>query len=282
MKCRVCGRKATTRRHDKAADPCRSVLSTVYGIAVDTESAEIYPPEVCNSCYLVLRRASAQADPGRVLKIVSWEPHTDACPTCSMEGAAGRPKKLKRGRPSDTDEQYMGRNIIRAISDIGTIEFADFPLTQDMFLPSPYLTFFVCQCCQCMPGKPLEILTCRHYLCVSCIISGCNEGTVACTCNNLTLCAEQLCAPAEMAMAVMGGLLLRCNRCAEVMELRHLMAHLRSSCHVTEIPPPSKITVDQLMRRFPSKMDTHTTALVVEHLIPAIGQVTFTSPKGKV
>ena len=165
MKCRVCGRRATTRRHNKSADPCRSVLSTVYGIAVDTESPEIYPPEVCNSCYLILRRASVQADPGRVLNVVSWLPHTDSCPTCSTEGTVGRPKKLKRGRPSDSDEQYVGRNIIRAISNIVTVEFADFPLTQAMFLPSPYLAFCVCQWCHCVPGRPIETLTCRHYLC---------------------------------------------------------------------------------------------------------------------
>ena len=71
-------------------------------------------------------------------------------------------------------------------------------------------------------------------------------------------------------------------QCEEVMELRHLMTHLRSSCHVTEIPPPALISVDQMIRRVPSKMDTHTTGLVVEHLIPATGQVTFASPKGKV
>ena len=110
-KCRVCARKLLTRQHDKNKDPAKTVLFRVYGLSVEAESAEIFPPSICNSCFLVLRRASIQGDTGPILKIHSWSPHGESCEVCTAS-TGGRLKKKHRGRPSDSDPEYMARNLV--------------------------------------------------------------------------------------------------------------------------------------------------------------------------
>ena len=151
-----CGKKAILRTHDKRSEPSKTVLSCVYGISVETETEDIFPPRLCNSCFLCLRRSSLSGDNAPILNVSSWTPHSDACPVCTSD-SGGRPKK-KRGRPSDADEQYIIRNILQTISRLSehTQQFADFPLEKSMFLPSPHTDYLACQICQCIPSRPIE------------------------------------------------------------------------------------------------------------------------------
>lgn len=272
--CRVCGRKATTRKHNKQKDPCKSVLLKVYGLSVDTESDDIYPPEVCNSCFLVLRRASIEGDSAPILSHHIWSPHTDSCQLCLARCSGGRPRKRKRGRPSDADSNYITRKFNRMISTLHTPKYTNFPLNKYLFLPSPFLNDLVCKCCQCVPNEPVEFLTCRHYVCLSCIQETNNFGQIHCPCNGSTLGPEQLIVPSALVLNMIGSLLVRCNKkCSEVMELRHFMSHIESDCSLTEVPPPSKITVQHILNHEPSRppsiMETHTKRMLAEKLLPS-------------
>lgn len=288
-RCRVCGRKATTRQHDKKMDPCRAMLSRVYGIIVESESDDIFPPFICNSCYLVLRRAHIEGDTGPILNIHSWSPHGDACQVCSESGPGRQKKTVSRGRPSDDNPQYISRNIVRKLSTIQTPQFVeDVPLEKFLFLPFPFIDHLLCQICHCIPNKPIELLTCRHYLCASCIGNISKSGSLACPCSStVNILPDQLCAPSEFVQKMMGSLLVRCTqKCGQVVQLHHLKSHLQSKCTQTEIPPPNTVTVEQLLlkdpEREPSLMVSHTMGLVAENMLASGDHLTVRSSKGKV
>jgi len=52
-------------------------------------------------------------------------------------------------------------------------------------------------------------------------------------------------------LQLFGSLLIQCDKadCAEVMELKHFMAHITSSCQHTMVPHPSTVSVDQLLHK---------------------------------
>ena len=286
-KCRVCARKATSKPHNKNSDICKRILSSVYGVDVEGESEEVFPPSICNSCFLVLRRASIENDKGPILMVHSWLPHGELCEVCAPSNA-GRKKKTTRGRPSDSDPQYISRNIIRKINTIQTTVFAEEgSLENTLFLPSPFLDYLLCKHCHCIPYQPIELLTCRHYLCTPCIRDILKLGTISCPCSEVNLTPDQLCAPSELTLNIMGSLLIRCNmKCGQVLELKHLKAHLQSNCTKSEIPPPYSITVEQLLVKYPDRepplMVTHTMGLLTEKMLPSGGHLTCRSSSGKV
>ncbi len=286
-KCRVCARKVTNKLHDKKSNLCKTALSKVYGVDVETEPEEVFPPSICNSCFLVLRRASMEADKGPILTVHSWSPHGESCELCAPS-SAGRKKKWNRGRPNDSDPQYISRNIIRKINTIQTKVFAEeVPLDRSLFLPFPFLDALLCKYCHCIPHQPIELLTCRHYLCTPCIRNILKSGTISCPCNEVTLAPDQLCAPSELTLNIMGSLLIQCNRkCGQVIQLQHLTSHLQSNCSRMEIPPPSSITAEQLLVSYPDRepplMVTHTMGLLTEKMLPSGGHLTCRSSTGKV
>ena len=84
----------------------------------------------------------------------------------------------------------------------------------------------------------------------------------------------------------MGSLLLRCDHCSEIMELQHLSSHNLSSCSKTEIPPTSKISLEQLLCQEigdkQSVMEQQAMGMLAEKLFPSSGPLTCRTPKGKV
>ena len=78
-KCRVCGNKPKGYKHNKNSDACQGILSSVFGLDVAAESDEIYPPVVCNSCYLTMRELEKAKQKGAAratnLVLYSWTPH---------------------------------------------------------------------------------------------------------------------------------------------------------------------------------------------------------------
>lgn len=79
--CRVCGNKPKRYKHDKSSDACQGVLSSVFSLDVTSESDDIYPPVVCNSCYLTMKEIERSKQKGEVratnLTLHSWTPHAE-------------------------------------------------------------------------------------------------------------------------------------------------------------------------------------------------------------
>lgn len=171
------------------------------------------------------------------------------------------------------------------LGNLRTPKFADTPLSQSHFLPSPYIENLTCKLCHCLPDHPVHILSCHHLMCVSCIQSRCEEQELHCPCNNTPLSDDLLMEPTDLELKVLGCLLLACpSGCGEVLELDELLKHQASSCNVTPVPPPSKISVQQLLEleSSTSQLRTQTMSLLAEELVPSSGVATCRSSTGKV
>ena len=273
--------------HSKYSQKCASLFFTLLKIRVTTESEDIFPPVVCNSCYLTLKKT--KEDETNILttplSMFAWEPHNDLCDLCLVvggESSGGRPKRKRKGRPRDDEPTFQRRNVIGRIGDIDSPEFATFRLDRSLFLPSPYLDDLSCYNCHCIANQPVEVTTCHHHLCMECM----KGGLMACPCNENTFLAEHINSPSPLTLKLLGSLLVHCNNtdCVEVMELKHLMAHISSSCQHTTVPPPSSITVSQLLHQGSkeSLMASHTMGLIAETAVPSSGHITFKSQLGKV
>ena len=278
-RCRVCARKPTGYMHKKESPICQSLLSSLLNINATSEPEDVFPPVVCNSCYIVMKKTKEEGIDFALTSITvhTWEPHSDLCQLCLESPSGGRPKKRKKGRPSEDDPTYQRRKIARRLEELGTSELD--PLPRSLFLDCPYLDDLACHHCNHITSQPVEVATCRHHLCTSCIKDG-----VACPCGSgNTLHVDDLAEPSPVVLKIIGSLLLHCsNNCGEVMELRHLLTHLSSKCENTTVPSPSKISVRQLLDGPQTFMQTHAMGLVAEKLVPSNGPVTCRSSSGKV
>ena len=98
----MCGRKPKGYVHSKYSKKCESLLSTLLNISVTTESDDIFPPVVCNSCYITVKKA--KEDDTNILTTTigqfAWEAHNDLCEICLEVGgdsSGGRPRGRGRG-----------------------------------------------------------------------------------------------------------------------------------------------------------------------------------------
>ena len=107
------------------------------------------------------------------------------------------------------------------VAEIDQPQFVNFQLQPSYFLPNSMLN---CLSCSCIPNQPLEIATCRHYICVPCIVSSCGSGSsLLCNCNGRSILPHHLCIQSPVVMKVFSSLLVRCkNDCGEVMQLKDL------------------------------------------------------------
>ena len=253
-KCKVCGNKPKGYKHNKNSDACQGILSSVFGLDVAAESDEIYPPVVCNSCYLTMRELEKAKQKGAAratnLVLYSWTPHREESCPCSMVSRGGKPVKKKRkleikGRPSS---ENINHAVMSKIAEFNIAPYIDSPLLPTYFLPNSMLDDLICQRCACIPNQSVEVLTCRHFLCAQCILSVCETNTPLYCCTTSPITAHQLSLPSPLVVKLLDSLLVQCkNGCGEIMELKHLKNHLKSNCTTIEIPPPSKITVDNLL-----------------------------------
>ena len=283
----MCGRKPKGYVHSKYSAKCESLLSTLLKISVAIESDDIFPPVVCNSCYITLKKAK-EDDADIVTTTICpfvWEPHSDVCQLCldfGGDSSGGRPKRKRKGRPRDDEPSFQRRKVMGRVTDLDSPEFADFPLDKCLFLPSPYLHDLCCSNCHFIPNQPVEFISCHHFLCMECI----KGGLEACPCNGVPLLAEHINTPSPLILKLIGSLLVRCNNndCVEVMQLKHLMAHISSSCQHTTVPAPSTITVSQLLHQESqqSLMVSQTMGLIAEAVVPGSGHINCKSPSGKV
>ncbi len=285
--CRVCGVKCKGYTHNKNSEQCKTALLSAFGIDVGEESETVYPPLVCHTCYLTLRQLqnAKETEMFRETKLVpqTWSPHNNQCQVCQDAGVAprGRPKKRKaKGRPSEDDIHYHNRKLMHHLGTLKTPTYARSTIPTSQFLSTPYLPDLSCQICKSIPIQPIQLLSCHHFLCLSCIqTQSKNDSEISCPCNNKVLSVADVDSPSKLSLKILGGLLVQCDRgCGQVVELENFMQHVDSGCTNVPVPLPSKITVEQLLElELPSNLLTQTMGLVVDKLIPAHGPVTLLS-----
>lgn len=286
-RCRVCGRKLTSYMHSKQSTICEALLSTMLKIEPKSESEEIFPPVVCNSCYITLKKANDDGSDIALtnINIHTWKPHSDSCQLCLDSPSGGRPKRKRKGRPCDDDPTFQHRKILRRLEELTSDNTADLPLQRSLFLSSPHLDNLACHHCKCISPLPVELTSCRHLLCRKCIR---DEHITTCPCNSeTTIQVDHLNKPSPIVLNLINSQLVHCSsNCGEVMELKHLTAHLSSNCESTTVPSPSKLTVRQLLdlnkEDKPSLMEIQAMGVVTKGLVPTSGHVTCRSSSGKV
>ena len=284
--CRICGNKRVLT-HDKNSKLCTVALLSVFDIDVREESGLFFPPLICHCCdstVMQLHRAQEEKH-FRETSLVpqTWIPHSDCCQLCdnASEPLRGRPKKRKaQGRSSDDDTHYHNRKLLHHPT------YRDSKLHPSRFLKSPHLDHLTCKICSSIPNQPLQILSCGHLLCLSCTehLLNQNETALACPCSNTVISMTELGVPSQLSLQILESLMLSCDRgCGQILELQHLRRHINSKCTDTPIPPPAKITVEQLLDMgSTSRLQMHTMGLVAEKIIPSNGPVTLCSSTGKV
>ncbi len=164
-------------------------------------------------------------------------------------------------------------------------QYIENSLDHSYFLLTPLLDHLVCRNCFCVPTQPVELPS-RHLHCKPCIVSACKVAGVVCSCDNKPVKVTQLCVPPALTCQLLEGLLVRCPQgCKEVMELKHLTAHLTSKCTHTVVPSPSNISVQQLIEQdhsTPSLMTSQAIGRVFDKVLPASGSFTCKTLTGKV
>ena len=120
-----------------------SLLSTLLNISVTTESDDIFPSVVCNSCYITVKKAKANILTSTIYQF-AWEAHNDFCEICLEVGgdsSGGRLKRKRKRRPRDDEPTFQRRKVMERISDLDSPEFANFPLDKAFsFLLSIWMT----------------------------------------------------------------------------------------------------------------------------------------------
>ena len=274
--CRVCGKKPKGYMYKKTSSACKEALLEVFNIAAEREDNDIYPELVCNPCHLTLRQLCDARKEGRPretdLVPQNWIPHTDNCPLCqdAPKVTRGRPKKRKAVGSLD-DTHNRGRKIMHRLSNLHTPKYADHTLHISHFLSTPHLTHLTCNLCQCVPNEPIQLLGCQHLMCVACVRSRCEAETVTCACST-ALSGDNFGVPSTLTHSLLESLLIHCTTgCGQVMELRHLKAHISSSCTNTIPPKLSTLTVQQLLdlqSDSNSELTTSALSLLIEKVAP--------------
>ena len=148
--CRVCGKRPKGYIHKKTSDACQSLLSSELGIhSVASESVNVYPPGICNSCYLILKQKNKGEIKATNLTEHKWLPHDEEeCQICmAPQSTGGKPKRRKvtlevKGRPNSSD---TARAVLSKVADLTIPHYADSPVTINSFLMNPLLADLACR-----------------------------------------------------------------------------------------------------------------------------------------
>ena len=133
----------------------------------------------------------------------------------------------------------------------------------------------------------MQIQSCQHLVCASCVRNCCEREALACPCNGTPIGADLINVPSPLIHNILGSLLIRCNDgCGQIMELKNYTQHRDSKCKEPFVPPPSRCTVQQLLdlqaEESTSTLRAQTTSLLLEKLVPSNGPMTCRSTSGKV
>ena len=147
--CRVCGKKPKGYIHKKISEACQSLLSSELDIhTASTEPDNIYPPGVCNSCYLILKQKQKGEIMATNLVEHTWVPHDEECQICTAPpSAGGKPKRRKitlevKGRPNSSDTT---RAILAKVATLTIPHYADTPFNTTAFIRNPILEDLTCR-----------------------------------------------------------------------------------------------------------------------------------------
>ena len=216
------------------------------------------------------------------LTLSSWLPHSDeACPVCDSEPTSQRLAGTRRGlvgRPRNDDVTHLSREVMRAVNNINPPQYSHLPLERAHFVPIPIIPRLVCQHCNCVPNRPIELLPCHHLMCVSCIATITETHILTCSCSPVE---TEVVEPHPVVIQLLQSLLLNCPKgCGQVITLQDLLQH---NC-VRKYPPPlNQITVQHLLDSPPgSAVEQQAMGLLVEKFLPSGGSVTYKSSSGKV
>ena len=274
--------------HSKYSDVCKALLLATCTIDVTAEAEEIHPTSVCNKCYSSMKRIEKSKESGVMLKsslsVMTWLPHLEeGCSVCHDTITTGIPKKWKLsaiGRPRDDDISHLSRETMRAVNDINPPLLSDIQLHTSRFLPSPMLSHLVCQHCKCIPDRPIEVLPCHHLLCVTCIKRVSETQPLVYGCSTAEVTVTE---PNPIVLDLLRTLLMGCPKCGQVTTLGELQPHSEAECSHTKTPPPSHISVQQLVDApSGSSLQQHVLGILAEKFVPLHGPITCRSSSGKV
>ena len=177
------------------------------------------------------------------LKVFVWQPHSDPhCTICTQFSQRGRPKKTRPAtQHMDTLEQ-LNVSTSQTWSDPE-------PLNLSRFLqPAQSLSLCDLQCkkCMCVADCPVQT-SCGKLLCYTCIVAHLHMSDIPYPCCGELHEPSTLSPAGDVAVKIIGSLLLHCSRCTSTVELRKMREHITSNCTVLIPPSPSRLTVRQIM-----------------------------------
>ena len=146
-----------------------SLLSTLLNISVTTESDDIFPSVVCNSCYITVRKMIPTYRHPQYINLHGKHTMISVKYAWRLVGIPVVGRLKRKRRPKDDEPTFQHRKVMERISDLDSPEFANFPFDKCFFLPSLYLDDLSCYNCHCIPNQPIELTTCHHQLCMGCI-----------------------------------------------------------------------------------------------------------------
>lgn len=172
--CWICVEKqAKSKGYKESSYLCSSNVQFIqdnFGISMEKDVEEVYPPCFCKKCRLTNSRAP-----------VFWEPHQEEeCKTCNLATVVqkgGRPTKPKRGRgklaapatqkrQAESEVADFGKTVDNLVENLPSTRVVDFGEkfnfdggSKGVLLPHLYRYF---------RQKPIET-DCEHYFCSDCI-----------------------------------------------------------------------------------------------------------------
>ena len=123
----------------------------------------------------------------------------------ASEPLRGRPKKRKApGRPSEDDTHHHNRKLMHHLSTLEIPSYSDSSLHISRFLKSPHFDYLTCKICSSIPNQPLQILSCSHFLCLSCTehLLNQNETLLSCPCSDTVISTTDLRVPSGLPWKV--------------------------------------------------------------------------------
>ena len=278
--CRVCARKMNKGYKHRCSNS--GTVLKAFGIDSARDHCGIHPPFYCHNCHNTARRLNAVGGAESSVQVHMWCAHSEECEVCSMGSAlhlGGRKKKEsdKRGRPSKEGPKGIANSIL---CDAPETWKTDDPLSIPRFLPpstSLLLNDFQCAICNNIVDRPVTT-PCRKLVCAECISTTIrasdNLDDMQCpSCSNIRPITPTTFTPAsDVALKVLGGLLLLCTSCSAIVGLQHLRAHIETGCMSTTTAfSPSKLTVGQMLSRPlqspPTSAEQKAAAKVVQRLL---------------
>ena len=240
--CRVCAAMITGKAPKHTSADIGDVLMKGLGVDVSNDRREIHPPYVCHNCCTKAKQY-ARSTVKSSLALQQWSPHTETnCTACALFRSSqrgGRPKKSTKNR---------GRQSLERVSLFDKAPESwrgSEALTPSRFLSPPVLQLcdFQCTLCNNIVDRPVET-PCRKLVCVECI----PDRYLCQHCSTVHALSTFTSVP-PVTLKFLGSLLIQCEKCTEVVELKCLRKHIDSGCSQTGQFSPSQLTIAQLLSR---------------------------------